>query len=202
MRDEIVRKIFHFGALLYVAGFIYVPRKIYLLLLCVLFISTWLVEWSRLHSAGENHWTVRWFGALFREKERNKYSGFFWMLAGVLVTALLIEPQALAVTILLYLIIGDTMAALVGKKIGGPTWPGRQKTWVGSLAFLVSCLVIGGFFLTPPYDSGTGLFWGALTATLAEVGFIPIDDNFIIPVACSVVLMLCYGLTPLLLTFL
>ena len=79
------------------------------------------------------------------------------------------------------------MAALVGRAIGRVRIFG--KTLEGSLACLVSCLIIG--WLIPE------LTWqmtvvGALMATLIELLPIPLDDNLRIPLAAGFAMTLMH----------
>jgi dolichol kinase len=192
---EIRRKAFHLLSLIYVLGLIYIPRTTYLLLLMLGVVVVYGFEYGRIHSTLFGVQVDRYFGGLYRDHEKSKLSGLFWMLLGVVITVSLVKSVPLAVTALLYLILGDGVASLIGLRFRGPHWPGLQKRLSGSLACFVICLLIGQVILRPEYG-WHGILAGAATATIVEMGFIPLDDNVTIPVASSVVLMMCYGLIP------
>src|SRR5258706_6686653 len=157
--------------------------------------SVTAVELARLKFPSWNEWFQKHFGGIFREDEKSNFSGVFWMILGVLTTLLLIQPTELAVTVLLYLIVGDAFASLVGKRVGGPHWPKSPKRLSGSLACFLVCLGMGAAMLKPTYH-WDGIIIGAFTATIVEVGYLPINDNFSIPAFTSLVFLLFYNLKP------
>lgn len=195
MWQEIKRKLFHLTSIVYVLGLVYFERRFYVSLLFVAAAAVFLLEVLRLHSPVVGGWLNRWFGSLMRPHEQRRFSGLFWMLIGVLVSVALVQPVPVAATALLYLILGDTAASLIGIRFGGPRWPGSAKRVSGSLACLAICVFIGAVLLRPAY-SWHGILAGAVAATVVEWGIFPVDDNVAIPVASSLVLMLSYGLTP------
>jgi dolichol kinase len=192
---EIRRKIFHLLSLVYVVGLVYIPRTRYLLLLLAAGILVLISETIRLRVPMVGEAFNKIFGPIMREREQKTYSGLFWMLIGVFLTVFLVDSVPVAATAILYLILGDAMAALIGIRFKGPTWPNGNKRVSGSMACFLTCLLIGNFLLRPAY-SWSGVIAGALTATVVEIGFFPVDDNVTIPVASALVLMLCYGITP------
>ena len=195
MWSEIKRKVFHLTGFIYVAGLIYLPRPRYLAILGGLLIVEGLVEYARLRSPRFHVWMVAHFGGLFRAKEATQFTGTFWMMAGALVTGWLLSPVSIAVTAMLYILIGDTVASLVGKRIGRVKWPNSPKSVVGSAACLISCLSIGATLLRPDYG-WAGIVIGAVVATAVEFKFPVVDDNFSMPVVSALALMFCYKLTP------
>lgn len=195
MWPELKRKAFHFCSMIYVIGLVLLPRGFYVGLLSILTFIIFILEIWRLRSPWFESHIVKIFGPLMRDHENRKISGLFWMLLGITLTCLLVRPITVAATAILYLIIGDAMASLIGMRWGGPHWPGQKKRISGSLACFLSCFLVGAVLLRPDFG-WNGVWAGALTATVAEYGLLPIDDNVIIPVASALVLMLCYGLTP------
>ena len=192
MTDELKRKLFHLCALIYVAGIIYLPRPAYLIVLAAAFAVAWTVERCRLSVPAFNAWFVGRFGGLLRPEEQSRMSGVVWMLAGVFITVALLPSVTLSAAAVLYLIFGDGVASLAGKKIGGPHWPGSRRRPSGTFACLVACVIVGVLVLRPAYG-WSAVVVGAAAATLLEMGVIPLDDNFTIPAGTAVVLWLFYG---------
>lgn len=188
MWREIKRKFFHLSALIYVVGIIYLPRRTYLCILAAAFVLVLVVEVARLKRPALNEWFQLRFGGLFRERERDRLSGVSWMLAGVLTTVAMAEPLPIAVAAILYLVLGDAVASLVGIRLGGPHWPGSDKRISGSLACFAVCLVIGAVILREPYGWAAVLV-GALAATIFERGVVPVNDNFLIPTGSALTLL-------------
>jgi dolichol kinase len=197
MWPEIKRKLFHMVALIYVVGVITLPRRQLILLLIVLFIAEFSFELARMKIGFLREWFLSHFHGLLRTEEEQTLSGVFWMLGGVLTTVLLIPPVPVAVAVLLYLILGDGAASLIGMRLGGPHWPHSKKRLSGSLACLVVCLIAGVVLLRPQYG-WSGIVVGALTATVFELGILPVNDNFLIPAASSIAMIICYGIWPIL----
>ena len=195
MWSEIKRKLFHLTALVYVVGIIYLPRRPYLLLIGSALLVVGGVEAARLRRPAVNAWFQRRFGGLFREEERGRPTGVLWMLAGVFLTAAVVAPIALAATALLYLILGDAVASVAGKTLGGPHWPRSPKRLSGSAACFLVCLVVGAATLRPAWG-WHGVVIGAAAATFLEWGALPGNDNLTIPLGAGAALLLAYGIPP------
>lgn len=195
MWAEIKRKFFHLAGLSYVVALIYLPRKTYLILLTCLLAVEFAFESLRLHQPAFREFFLKWFGKLIREEEKTRFSGVFWMLSGVTVTVMLAPQVPIAATALLYLLLGDGVASLVGMRFGGPHWPNSRKRMSGSFACFAVCLFVGSVLLRP-YGL-RGIVIGAATATVTEFGFGKFDDNFTIPVVSTAALLMSYGLPPI-----
>lgn len=120
------------------------------------------------------------FGELLRNHEEASLLGSTYLLIAVLLTIHLFD-KPIAVLALGFLILGDTVAAIVGKGIGKVRLVGG-KTLEGSLACLLVCY--GLTLLMPEIPFHVGLV-GALTATVFELLPIPLDDNFRIPLSAG-----------------
>jgi dolichol kinase len=88
------------------------------------------------------------------------------------------------------LIISDTLAALVGKKVANPTENG--KSIEGSVAFCVSAIMIGILSYTFHSYSATfmNIIIAAIVTTLVEyhADKLKINDNLAIPVIFGLIL--------------
>jgi dolichol kinase len=132
-----------------------------------------------------NHPRIRsvfrhFFGELLRNHEEVSLLGSTYLLIAVLLTLHLFD-KPVAVLALGFLILGDTVAAIVGKSIGRVHLIGG-KTLEGSLSCLLVCF--GLTLLMPGIPLIVGLV-GALTATVFELLPIPLDDNFRIPLSAG-----------------
>ncbi len=193
MWGEIKRKIFHLTGFIYVIGLVYIPRTAYICILTALVALVFTVEQARLRVPRVRSWIERSAGPLFREDERQKMSGIFWMIEGVWITVVLLKSVPLATTALLYLLLGDGIASLAGMRLRGPQWPGSQKSVSGSVACFLMCLFIGVILLRPHYYGWTGIVAGALVATVVELVPIRLNDNVTIPAAAALTFLACYG---------
>jgi len=176
LRRELARKAFHFLSLIYLAAYFVLGRG-----LALAAIGAWIVleggiEVLRLSRPALNDALMRLFGGIHREDEERRISGILWTALGCALTiaAFGARPRAVAAGVLC-LALGDSAAALVGKRLGRVQIGlcGRRKTLEGSLACLAACLAAGwacGF-------RGAALCLGALSAAAVELLPVPIDDN-------------------------
>jgi len=97
----------------------------------------------------------------------------------------------IAITAILFLLFGDMAATLVGVKFGRIKFFGGKKSLEGSLAFLVTCLIIGYLlrFVFPELGMRK-ILWGSLGATIIEAIPLPIDDNFTVGIGTALILWL------------
>jgi len=137
---------------------------------------------------------MRIFGKVLR---KNELEG--GMTASTIVFAsaaftIFIFREEIAVVSLLFLSLGDSAAALVGKNFGRIRLVGH-RTLAGSLAALNTCLIVSLFalWLSPEfgwYLTPVTLLAGSLVATLSELFNMPLDDNFRIPIFAGLVMEL------------
>ncbi|MCB4756534.1 MAG: hypothetical protein LHV69_05820 [Elusimicrobia bacterium] len=189
MESEIKRKLFHLVSLGYVAGLYGIPEPAYIVALLSFLALVSLVEFLRLKFKPVNDWFFRHFGGLFRKEEGTRLTGAFWMLLGVTITVTLSAEKQVAVSAILYLILGDGVASLAGKSLRGPRWPNSVKRLTGSLACFLVCVLIGYYLLLPTHG-WIGVLAGALTATVVEVLPLPLNDNLTIPVGSVLTLLI------------
>ena len=150
--QEIERKTFHLATLL-------VPIIHQLLLwsgdwtndecvkLCwVITAAGWTADLARVHGPP---WARRLFPLkrLLRESEKNRITGGCYLSLGCTLT-MAISPPSITLTSILFLVLGDMSAALIGVSFGGETVGlklGRhgKKSAEGSAAMLVVCFVVG-----------------------------------------------------------
>lgn len=180
VKDEIQRKLFHMLGFIYVLGLAMLSRPQFLVVAVSLWGVVSILEVLRLNHSGVKILVARMGKPLLREREQNHFSGVWWMLVGVIASAALCESNHLAITSVVYLLLGDTAASLVGLSIKGTKWPGLDKRLSGSVACFLVCVVVGVVMLFP-HVGWPMVIGGAVLATLLELGFIPLNDNFLIP---------------------
>ena len=180
---ELKRKAIHLGSLAIPIGYYASPaawsRTWERTLLAAVIVSL-AIEVFRLNHPRTRNVFRHFFGGLLRDHEEASLLGSTYLLIAVLLTLHLFEKQV-AVLALSFLIIGDTVAAIVGKWIGRITVFGG-KTLEGTVSCLVTCY--GLTLLMPQIPPHVGIV-GALTATLFELLPIPLDDNFRIPLSAG-----------------
>lgn len=109
--------------------------------------------------------------------------------AGVTAAALLASSETAFAMSMLFLGFGDTLASLVGQHYGRRRLPiFKSKTWLGSIACLVTCYIIGaafvGHLLSLPVISL------AIIVTMAEVIGWQGLDNILIPLVTVIFIKL------------
>ena len=97
----------------------------------------------------------------------------YLLLAGLL--AVEIFPQPIAAAAVGFTVLGDGVAALVGRAWGRPRLFG--KSLEGTAAGLAACLGWAAFLQTAGFVAWPVALTGALVASLVEVLPIPLDDN-------------------------
>ncbi len=185
---EVSRKIVHLATLSIPIGYAMLPKETVITILLPLFLGFLIVDLLRHYYSGMTSLFQRYFlGTVLREKERNTLMGSTYFLFSSIL-AILFFPKPIAIASLLFLILSDTAAAIVGKWIGRVRIFG--KTLEGSLAFLLSSLFI--VWVYPDLNR----FWGslaALGATLIELFPIRVDDNLAIPLVAGAIMFFGAG---------
>jgi dolichol kinase len=137
------------------------------------------IEVFRLNHPRTRYIFRHFFGELLRNHEEATLLGSTYLLIACLLTIHLF-PKPVAVLALSFLIVGDTVAAIVGKSIGRVRIFG--KTLEGSIACFAVCYAMTAFMPGIPFPVG---LVGAAVATVFELLPIPLDDNFRIPLSAG-----------------
>lgn len=138
------------------------------------------LEVARRVLPAAKRWFTRWFGGMLRAHESSGLTGATWILATMLLCALLL-PERAALCALWAGVVGDAAAALVGRAVAAQAAT-KGKTWAGSVACAVASM-IGPWWLaaaSPLAALGVGL-----AAALAERPRLMIDDNARVAVAAG-----------------
>lgn len=187
---ELDRKTFHLMGLcipsIYFFGLKFVPwfdRNMAILILGAHVFVYWTLEMLRWVSPSFKKIFASAFGGVMRESEKHKFTGMGFYLLGNFICVVLFPPIA-TIASMLYLILGDLSAALIGISFG-KTKIGK-KSLEGFLACFGTCFILSMIlfwsFPLPEYLS----LCGSLTAALVELlAPFEINDNLSIPVTSA-----------------
>merc|ERR1719266_438245 len=159
-------------------------------------VITWTLDLLRVNIPYLNkHWP--WQDQL-RPFEKNQLTGMCYFSLGVTVSITCATP-AIAMTSILFLVLGDLSAALFGIAFGGDTITvklGREgkKSAEGSMAMFFVCYMVGFFIFWNVHLREYPVFWGAMAATLTEL-YEPLhlNDNMTIPLISAIALSWGFG---------
>ena len=188
--SELVRKAIHVSSLALPIALHLTPVGISKRVLVALTLLTLLVDALRLHQPHVRRVFYFLFGKVLREHERFNLLGSTYLLIAALIS-IAAFPKEVAVVSLLFLVVGDTVAALVGRRFGRIKI--MDKSLEGSAGCLVSCLIIGGIYhLVTPELSWARIVVGSFVATIFELAPVPMDDNLRIPLSAGFAMILLH----------
>ena len=172
LRRELQRKRIHIATALVPLAVWYLPRPTAIAMLGAAVAVALGVEWGRRRVRWVRHRFLRLTRAMLRGHERHGLAGATYMAIAYLL-ALLLLPQRIAVAAMLYNALGDSAAAIVGRKWGRhrTSW---GKSWEGAAAAFVVNLGIG---LALPGIGLPAALIGAAASTGLEFLPLPLDDN-------------------------
>lgn len=177
MLGELHRKAIHLSSLVIPIGYYLLPEETSRRALLVAALIAIIVEAVRLNEPRIARMTLRLVGALLREHERTGLFGSTYLILGALICAhSFVKPVVVASV--LFVILGDAAAALVGRTYGRIHVLG--KTLEGSVTCFVVCFIVGALIPGIPVNAALA---GAVTASAFELLPIPLDDNLRIPLA-------------------
>ena len=179
---ELKRKTIHLASLAIPVGYYLTPdawtRDWERALLAAVILSL-AIEIFRINHPRTRNMFRHFFGELLRNHEDASLLGSTYLLIACLLSIHLFA-KPVAVLALSFLIVGDTVAAIVGKSFGRVRLFG--KTLEGSMACRVVCFAITRFLPEVPFHVA---IVGAVVATIFELLPIPLDDNFRIPLSAG-----------------
>lgn len=174
---EVKRKLFHNLSLVYMAIYALLPIWASVILFGVLLFALNSVEFIRLRRPEINAWFLGKFGGIHRPAEVMGRSGIFWTLCGCWLTMLIFTNKKIVLSALGCLALGDTAAALAGKKWGKHPWKWNpEKTQEGSAAFAAISAAWGILFVRWPVA-----ILGAAAGAYVESRPLPYNDNLWVP---------------------
>jgi len=189
MQSKLWRRLWHLvGGSFFPILALFVPKGILLITLGAMTGIFVVWEIARLNIPRVNKWMISHLKVVLKDEERFQATGTTSLLLSSVVVFLLFDKYV-AITSLLFLSIGDLVATVIGEEYGRLAL--FSKSLEGSLACLVSCLLIGGLMtrISPTIAPAVAMV-GAVSATIVELLPIPIDDNLTIPVLSAGVMTL------------
>jgi dolichol kinase len=186
---EVFRKTTHMCALVIPGGYYFLglTQREMLFIMVPVTLAMLLIDVSRLRQWP--FWTAfarRIGGSLIRQHEMaGDFTGASYILISVCLTVALFD-KPIAIAALVFIIVGDTFAAIIGRKYGRLRFS-RNKTVEGSMACLGSTLVASMFL---PDIRLSVAATGAVVATVVEAFPLNVDDNISVPLISGLVMTL------------
>lgn len=193
---EIERKVFHLCGLLVpliyqiMLSYRFEKSTCIAIVLTISVVGT-SIDYLRVHVPYvHQNWPLK---SILREKEIDKLCGGTYFSWGCTLAIALFDP-VIAMTSIIFLVLGDMSAALIGRSFGQSICsmrigPGGKKSVEGSVGMFVCCFVFGCTIFSQVHIREYAVFVASLIATLAEL-YEPlgINDNVSIPVLSSIAL--------------
>ena len=196
MKGELSRKLIHYISAAIPIGYWFLEKNLVLAILIPLLAAMLLVELLKYKSKAVHGLYVKFFGYLLREHEydtrRIRINGASWLLLADIICILLF-PMLIAITSMLMLSLADSTSAIVGRVYGKKQYA-PNRSYVGTITFFVVGLLTIALLPKYTYTIREYVIWAAAITgtTLADSYNLPVDDNFTIPVVCSVLLYVLY----------
>jgi len=200
---EIERKTFHLCGLL--VPFIYqvllqrgVSQAFCIRLCWSITVLGCSLDMMRIHvPLVQRNWPMK---SLLRDREQGQLCGGSYFSLGCTMAIHFFSP-AIAMTAIIFLVLGDMSAALIGRSLGQSVCnvkigPGGKKSVEGSVAMFMVCIMSGCVIFSQVHLREYAVFVAALVATLTEL-YEPfgLNDNVSIPVLSGLALTLGFART-------
>lgn len=182
---ELVRKGIHLFALVIPVGYYLMPFPTAIFWVATAAVVSIVIDIARFRGWALWSWVAAILTPIIREHEvSGGFTGASYILTTSTIT-ILFFPKTIAIAALVFIIIGDSAAALIGRKYGRHRYMGG-KSLEGSAACLVSSFLAS--LLVPGLPVMAGLI-GAFTATVAEACSGSLDDNLTVPLAAGLAML-------------
>ena len=184
MIKELLRKSTHLSGLIIPILYFFLDKKNMLIILGSLTCIAFCVEFAKRYYPTFSGYFFHYLKPLLRSHEKEgAITGATYYITGVLLCIMIFEKRV-AMACILFIILGDTAAALVGKRWGRTKLIG-SKSLEGSAACFIVCMLITLFWIHPIVG-----ITGAFFATLTELLPLRIDDNLTVPLISGAVMQL------------
>lgn len=174
---EIVRKSIHLSNLIIpLSIYLFGPSKVFPYLLVTMFFCI-TMDLLRINNNYFRNIYNKIFGLITRNKESSIFTGATNVMIGATIVTLLFNEKAV-IPALIIMSVSDTLAAIVGIKLGR-TYLVNNKTLEGTFAFFYSSFIIL-YFLGIDFSTSIAISLAtALSELFVNIKFI--DDNLSIP---------------------
>jgi dolichol kinase len=195
-KDELVRKLIHLFSLSIPIIYYFIPQSTAAIILGSLAAFALTLDLGRYLSPQIGKIFYKLFGFLLRSHEldtdKKNLNGATYVLLSA-IFGVLVFPKVIFITAFSILIIGDTMAALIGRKFGKHKF--LHKSFEGTLAFFISSSIVilftpkVGYFCEEYIIGFVAAFVGAIVENVSSKY---VDDNFSIPFAVGFTMWILY----------
>ncbi|HDS01438.1 MAG TPA: hypothetical protein ENO22_15105 [candidate division Zixibacteria bacterium] len=180
--EEAMRKAVHVFSIVIPVCYLFLPRSIMLVVLLIASSVAVTIDLSRI--TGLALWSkflVKVLGSMIRPKEKEGFTGASYILSTDFLVILLFD-KPVAIAAIAYIALGDTAAAMVGRRWGFHRY--GDKSIEGSLAFFIvtAGAGIGFHYLYPGALPVIAAVAGAAVATIVEAMTVRSDDNMTVPI--------------------
>ncbi len=186
--SELKRKSIHMSMIVIPVWYYFAPSPLGVLGLIIAMTITIIFDLLRLSDDRFRKFFLHLFKSLIRSHEEEHLLGSTHFMIAALISVLVFDKM-IAISALTFLILGDTAAAVIGKRFGKKLFWG--KSLAGSFACFVCCLIIGYLLLANEWV----ILAGAISATIVEALPVPMDDNMRVPIASGLIMQLVLKFT-------
>lgn len=176
---EIKRKLVHVSSVIYILLYCIIKeefsQRTAILSLILILIILSLIEFIKMRFNKK----IPFFHKLYRENEKNNFSGSIFLVIGIIVAFSAFEFN-IAITAIIMMIFGDTASAIVGR-IGNHRIGHINVSVDSMIAEFFVDIAIGFIFL----NNFPIILIMAFTATAVEILLKPVDDNLAVPVVAG-----------------
>jgi len=176
---ELKRKLVHLSSVIYVIAYCIIKdlfsQRTSLLFLIFVLISLSFAEFLQIKFNKK----IPFFHRLYRENERNGFSGSIYLVLGIVIAFSAFEFN-IAITAILMMIFGDAASAIIGR-LGNHKIDHLRISWEGIIAEFIFDVAVGFIFL----NNVPAILIMAFSATIVEVLLKPVDDNLAVPVVAG-----------------
>jgi len=189
-KNELLRKSIHMASLSIPISYYFLTQQQALYILIPLTLLAVLFDFGRHHIQPIGKLYNLLFKNILREKEQKGLSGAAPLMISACI-CIAFFPKIIAITAMAVLVICDTAAALIGRRWGRIKF--LDKSLEGSIAFIISGLVVLYFINTLPQTPDNFIINGTIALTISAIieAFskkMQIDDNYSIPLTFCVVM--------------
>ena len=181
-KSEYIRKLIHLSNLIIPISYYYIfqDKRFFLISLFFFVLIFLAIDLFREKNKYIKILFNLFFNRMMRKHELNgALTGASWVMISAFFT-ILIFPKNIAILSLIFMSVGDTVAGLVGRRIGKLKI--GEKTVEGFVFGFLDCAIISYNYKLIPFSIS---IYGSLVGMIFEVLPLPLDDNLKIPLSSA-----------------